>query len=56
MTDLFAWAAAQTKHCCGECRNLDAKPLESGVRYCSGLCLWRFPHDPTCSSFSGRAA
>jgi hypothetical protein len=29
---------------CGECPNLDPKPLDSGIRYCWGFMRWRWPH------------
>lgn len=41
MMDLFA----RLEPTCGECRQLNPKPLDSGVRYCWGEMTWRRPEE-----------
>jgi len=39
--DLFA----QLVPACGDCHQLEEKPIDSGIRYCWGELTWRFPTD-----------
>ena len=45
MSDLFTWADRREQHACGACAHLDPKPIDSGIRYCRKLCMWRWAHD-----------